>query len=90
MANDTYRQCTFQQISPSGFFEYVAWIPSDEVRIGRVVRLDGVKGNWKIISAGLPRDKDIVESYNKNSRKNFGSIAPSKGAEIVEKIPLKK
>jgi hypothetical protein len=41
------------------------------VKIGRVIRIDGIEGNWKIIDAGTPRPDYIVEAYAENGRKGL-------------------
>jgi hypothetical protein len=58
-------------VSTKGGLQYVAWLPSKEVKIGRVIRIDGIEGNWRIIDAGTPRPDYIVEAYAENGRKGL-------------------
>lgn len=55
-------------------YEYVAWIPSRMVQIGKHILIDSVPGRWLIISAGDPRPAFVVEAFAENARKGFGSV----------------
>ena len=82
-SKETYRQCVM--VSVKGHQQYVAWLPTKEVKIGRVIRIDGIDGNWKIIDAGTPRPDYIVEAYAENGRKGLpdgqGPSTPMRDAD---------
>jgi hypothetical protein len=72
-------------VSAKGHQQYVAWLPSKEVKIGRVIRIDGIEGNWKIVDAGSPRPDYVVEAFAENGRKGLpdgqGPSTPMRDAE---------
>lgn len=82
-SKETYRQC--EMISVPGGKRYVAWLPTKEVKIGRVIRIDDVEGIWKIVDAGTPRPDYIVEAYAENGRKGLpdgqGPSTPMRDAD---------
>lgn len=71
-----YRQC--EMTSPSddegGYYRDVAWLPLEEVRVGRLVRFGDDPRVWKIVSAGDPRPAQIVEAYAEHGRRRWGSL----------------
>jgi len=69
-SKETYRQCVMR----AGGAEYVAWIPSKMVQIGKHILIDSQPGRWLIVSAGDPRPAYIVEAYAENARKGFASV----------------
>lgn len=71
----TYRQCELTQAIAGGHRRHVAWLPSDDVRIGRIIRIDDIDGTWRIDSAGTPRDAEIVLAYEANGRRGFPSVS---------------
>lgn len=82
-SKETYRQCVMASVK--GCQQYVAWLPTKDVKIGRIIRIDGIDGNWKIIDAGTPRPDFIVEAYAENGRKGLpdgqGPSTPMRDAE---------
>ena len=77
-SKETYRQCVMKPaLKPDGpVAEYVAWIPSKFVQIGKRIIIDSMpmSGGWLIVSAGDPRPAYIVEAYAENARKGFASV----------------
>jgi hypothetical protein len=71
-----YRQCELRQPNATGdgVLRYVAWLPA-EYRVGRVVRIDGQPGEWKIVSQGEARNRDLVEAYEANARRGLPSVS---------------
>lgn len=65
-------------------YEYVAWIPTKMVQIGKHILIDSVPGRWKIIQASDPRPAYIVEAYAENARKGFPSVSGYHGGETFE------
>jgi hypothetical protein len=45
-----------------------------EYRVGRVVRIDGHDGEWKIVSQGEARNRELVEAYGDNARRGLPSV----------------
>lgn len=68
----SYRQCVLVKEGTLG--EYVAWIPTKRVAVGKHVLIDSMPGRWKIVSAGDAKPAYIVESYADNARKGFPSV----------------
>ncbi len=68
----TYRQCELRQhTDETSYRRYVAWLPSETVRINRRVTIDGLDGVWVIESAGDPKDARLVEAYARHAREWF-------------------
>lgn len=66
-SKQTYRQCVLTQESK----EYVAWIPTQLVRINKHIRIDGLEGRWKVASAGDPKLEALVDWYAEHARKGL-------------------
>jgi len=82
---EMYRQCVLHDGDARRYREYVAWIPSGKARVGAVLKIEGVPGEWRVVSAGEPRAASIVAAYDDHARKGLndghGPSAPMRDAQ---------